>query len=152
MFLIAPKERQGEQIMSYINTFIKVSPDCPVTSSVVPQYKTSNKPIHVIQYELLTGQPYQYTHEQLLFEVHIRHKNIPAEELALHRQQIWDALFSKSHACLRASALPKRYGWGVHYDAEGKIAIYGMETPEYERFVQSGQEITLLNGMRSRRG
>lgn len=137
--------------MSYKNTFIKVSPDCPVTSSVDPQYKTSNKPIHVIQYELLSRYPYRYTHEQLLFEIHIRHKNIPADELETNRQQIWDALFSKSHACLRASQLPKKYGFGVHYDAEGRIAIYGMETPEYERFIQAGDEITLLNGMRSRR-
>lgn len=93
--------------MSYKNTFIKVSPDCPVTSSVVPQHKTSYKPIHVIQYELLSRYPYRYTHEQLLFEIHIRHKNIPADELETNRQQIWDALFSKSHACLRASQLPK---------------------------------------------
>ncbi|WP_019636051.1 DUF6157 family protein [Paenibacillus fonticola] len=137
--------------MSYKNTFIKVSPDCPVTSSVVPQPKTSNKPIHVIQYELLSRHPYRYTFEQLLFEVHIRHKNIPAEELEMHRQQIWDELFSKSHACLRASQLPKKYGFGVHHDAEGRIAIYGMETPEYERFVQPSAGITVLNGMRSHR-
>ncbi|WP_055105685.1 DUF6157 family protein [Paenibacillus ihumii] len=136
--------------MSYKNTFIKVSPDCPVTSSIVPQYNRGSKPVHVIQYELLSREPYRYTHEQLLFEVHIRHKNIPAEELEKNRQQIWNALFSKSHACLRASQLPKKYGFGIHYDAEGRIAIYGMETPEYERFVQSS-EIALLNGMRSRR-
>ncbi|WP_281279667.1 DUF6157 family protein [Paenibacillus lentus] len=71
----------------------------------------------------------------------------------MHRQHIWDALFSKAHACLRASQFPKKYGFGIHYDAEGRIAIYGMETPEYERFVQSGDELTLLlNRMRSRRG
>ncbi len=70
----------------------------------------------------------------------------------MHRQQIWDVLFSKPHACMRASQLPKKYGFGIHYDSEGRIAISGMETPENERFVQSGDEITLLNGMRRRRG
>jgi len=35
------------------------------------------------------------------------------------------ALLSKPHPCLRASMLPKRYGWGVHYDGNGRITLYG---------------------------
>ncbi|MGN7760701.1 DUF6157 family protein [Paenibacillus sp. 22594] len=30
--------------------------------------------------------------------------------------------------------MPKRYGWGIHYNREGKIALYGKESPEYDHF------------------
>jgi hypothetical protein len=33
-------------------------------------------------------------------------------------------LLSKGHPHLRVSALAKRYGWGFHNNAEGKIAPY----------------------------
>ncbi|WP_199621370.1 DUF6157 family protein [Paenibacillus alkalitolerans] len=138
--------------MSYVNTFIKVAPDCPVTSSVVPVAKRESKPVHVIQYELLSQNPYQFTHEELLFEVHIRHKAISNEELLRRRDGIWAELFEKKHPCLRASLLPKKYGWGVHFNDEGKIALYGMETPEYERFDNGDHgSHTLLTAMRSSR-
>lgn len=45
------------------------------------------------------------------------------------------ANFSKGQACLRASPLTKRYGWGIHSNEEGKIAIYGADTEEYRQFV-----------------
>lgn len=136
--------------MSYQNTFIRVSTDCPADRGIVPVSTRPAKPAHVIQYELLSQAPYRYNHEELLFEVHIRHKQIPEEVVRERRQELWEELFSKSHPCLRASALPKKYGWGVHYDAQGKIAIYGMDSPEYRRFVTSA-DVQLLNAMRNSR-
>lgn len=136
--------------MSYKNTFIRVSADCPADRGIVPVSTRPAKPAHVIQYELLSQAPYRYNHEELLFEVHIRHKQIPEEVVQERRQELWEELFSKSHPCLRASALPKKYGWGVHYDEQGKIAIYGMDSPEYQQFVTS-TDVQLLNGMRSSR-
>lgn len=138
--------------MSYINTFIQVAPDCPVTRSVVPTARNESKPIHVIQYELLSEYPYRFTHEDLLFEVHIRHKGIASDDLAARRVEIWAELFQKKHPCLRASMLPKKYGWGVHFNTEGKIALYGMESEEYQRFVQAANGgPTLLIAMRNKR-
>ncbi|MEK5162784.1 DUF6157 family protein [Paenibacillus sp. FSL R5-0527] len=138
--------------MSYKNAFIRVSPDCPVDRAVVPEAGKKGKPIHMIQYELLSQAPYRYNHEELIFEVHIRHKGISEEELRERRQEIWDELFSKPHACMRASALPKKYGWGVHYDEHGKIALYGVDSREYREFcaAQDGR-VKLLDGMRSSR-
>lgn len=139
--------------MSYTNTFIQVAPDCPVVSGVEPVARGESKPIHVIQYELLRDNPYLFTHEELLFEVHIRHKGITSEQLQTERAIIWDQLFQKMHPCLRASLLPKKYGWGIHYDAQGKIALYGMESPQYQRFVQADKSgVTLLAALRSKRG
>ncbi|MBN3526733.1 DUF6157 family protein [Paenibacillus apiarius] len=138
--------------MSYTDTFILVALDCPVASSTVPESRKAKKPIHVLQYELLSQHPYHFTHEDLLFEVHIRHKGIDNEDVRRREEEIRAELFSKPHPCLRASMLPKKFGWGVHYDAEGKIAIYGMESAEYQRFLQSDDgSVKLLPAMRNSR-
>lgn len=138
--------------MSYKNTFILISPDCPVREGIEPTSRKESKPVHVIQYELLTAHPYKYDYDELLFETHIRHKGVSESMLQDSRQEIWDSLFAKKHACMRASALPKRFGWGIHYDAAGKMAIYGADTPQYRSFAESGGKgIQLLYAMRSRK-
>jgi hypothetical protein len=143
----------GGSAMSYIGTFIQVSPDCPVEFGVVPDTKKESKPAHIIQYELLSENPYKYTHEELLFEVHVRHKGFSDGEVKNRRDEIWEELFQKKHPCLRACMLPKKYGWGVHYNDEGRIAIYPKESPEYQRFVQAyNGSRQLLTAMRSKRG
>jgi len=35
---------------------------------------------------------------------------------------------------MRASPLPEKFGWGVHYDVSGRPAICGAESAEYRRF------------------
>jgi hypothetical protein len=59
---------------------------------------------------------------------------------------------------LRASDLGKKYGWGIHSDHEGHVALYGVETAEYRRFVsgeavaESGTAVDVKKAMRSSRG
>ena len=136
--------------MSYINAFITVSEDCPVNSSEIPKAKRDKKPAHLIQYELLTEDPYTYTHEDLVYEVYIRHKEFPEEELKAHGKEIREKLLSKGHPCMRASALVKRYGYGAHYDGKGTIAIYPMESKEYKNFVKDGN-LKKYPGMKTKR-
>ncbi|WP_159881902.1 DUF6157 family protein [Paenibacillus puerhi] len=138
--------------MNYYDTFITVSPDSKATVGLVPQEKKNGPSKHGIEYELLAGSPYAYTQEELLFEVHIRHKGIPPEELEARGEQLWNEFFQRSHACLRASMLPKKYGWGIHFDKEGKIALYGVESPEYKKLAENdGGGLKILAGMRSSR-
>ncbi|MGI8567884.1 MAG: DUF6157 family protein [Methylocella sp.] len=66
------------------------------------------------------AQPYFYTQEELQFAAHLRHNGISASRLKPRRNELWAEFFSKPHACLRASSLPKNCGLGVHFDAEGK--------------------------------
>ncbi|WP_423149141.1 DUF6157 family protein [Rubrolithibacter danxiaensis] len=136
--------------MCYTNTFIKVSEDCPVKQSEIPVQKKDNKPAHVIQYELLINNPYKFGHEDLIFEVFIRQKGIPEETPAAEMEKIKEELFSKGHPCLRASALTKRYGFGAHYNEEQKIAIYPMESKEYNAFLND-KSVKILNAMRTKR-
>lgn len=137
--------------MSYTNAFIRVSTDCPADRGIVPVAKGDRKPIHVLQYELLAESPYRYTHEDLIWEVHIRHKGLAEAELEARAAEIRAELFAKPHPCLRASLLPKKYGWGVHYDEQGRIAIYPMESAEYQDFTRPEGDISLLYALRSKR-
>ncbi|QRG66830.1 DUF6157 family protein [Brevibacillus choshinensis] len=135
------------------NTFVQVAQDCPVTVGVIPPTKPDAKPsIHAIQYELLSASPYFFTLEDLIYEVYIRHKDIPREQVELQGATIRAALFQKSHPCMRASMLPKKFGWGVHYDHEGRLALYGMETEEYRKLASgAGDGPQLVFAMRNKK-
>jgi len=137
--------------MSYTDTFILVAADCSATCGIVPVVKGDRKPIHALQYELLSEHPYRHTHEDLLFEVHLRHKAIPVDVGEARLQEIKAELLGRPHPCLRASLLPKKYGWGVHYDRRGRIALYPMESEEYRRFTQAGGGTKLLTALRNKR-
>ena len=139
--------------MSYRDTFILVAEDCPVRAGVVPTARGEAKTVPVLQHELLTQNPYGLTQDDLLFTAHVRHKAIPADVLVAEGEAIRAAFFAKPHPCLRASALPKRYGWGVHYDAQGRIALYGADTDDYRRLSRGGKgDPAVVRAMRNRRG
>lgn len=136
--------------MSYKNTFVVVSTDCPVDHHQIPVPKGDKLPGHIIEYDLLTRQPYTLDHEGLIFEVYIRRQGMELPLGKAEKKELWDALFSKGHPCMRASALVKRYGFGAHYDTDGRIAIYPMESKEYKQFI-ADNTITKVPGMRTSR-
>jgi hypothetical protein len=80
----------------------------------------------------------------------VRHKQIPPAELKAHQQQLREEFFAKPYACMRASPLTKKYGWGAHYDKDGKIAIFPVESEEYQCFVKD-KNIRKYPAMRSKR-
>ena len=138
--------------MNYVDTFIQVAPDCPVQTGVVPSTRGERKPAHVLQYELISKNPYRYTQEDVQWQVHVLHKAIPARQLRSRSRQMRDDFLNRPQACLRSSALAKRYGWGFHFDKDGGIALYAVESPEYHRFTRSGSRgPKLLSAMRSKR-
>jgi hypothetical protein len=40
--------------------------------------------------------------------------------------------------------LPKKYGWGLHFDAEGRIALVAVESDYYKAFVAGKRAGTVL--------
>jgi hypothetical protein len=131
---------------NYETAFIAVADDCPANVGEVPPIKGDKKSIANIQFEILKKNPYKYTSDDVLFQVFAEKNDLTEAELAEARA----AYFSKGQACLRASPLTKRYGWGVHHNEEGKIAIYGCESPEYEQFINE-ESIKVYKAMRSSR-
>jgi len=136
---------------NYYDTFIQTALDCPVEVGTIPKSRGEARTVPVIQYELLSGHPYRYTQEELYLEVHLAHKGI-ADLSPDERESIRAALFAKPQACMRASALPKKYGFGLHFNGDGKIALYPMESAEYQRFSQAEEpSVKLLYALRSKR-
>ena len=133
--------------MNYYNTFIEVSEDCPAQTAEIPKSKNENKTIPVLQYEMIAGAPYQYTQEDILFEVFAQRNHIPEEQ----RQQEWEKFFSKGQPCLRTSSLGKRYGWGMHHNEQGKVALFAVESEEYQA-LKNDTTIKNVKAMRSSRG
>jgi len=55
-------------------------------------------------------------------------------------------------ACLRASPLLKKYGFGLLFDHEGRVALCPMESEEYQRLVGGiDGQVTVIKAMRSKR-
>lgn len=115
---------------NYRNTFIAIADDSIAAKGEIPTEKSGSKTIAGLQFEMISKNPYKYTSDEVLFSVHAQRNEITAAELPEAKR----IFFSKGQACLRASALGKRYGWGIHHNAEGKIALYGCNTPEYQSF------------------
>jgi hypothetical protein len=135
--------------LNYYQTLIAVADDCPVTQSVVPRDRGAKKTVAALQYEMLSGEPYVYTQEDVLFESGLRRQDLPGvseNEIARLRHEF----FARPQACLRASPLPKTHGWGLAFDSEGRVALCPMESEEYQNRLADGR-IKVLKAMRSRR-
>lgn len=118
---------------NYENTFIEVAEDCPAAGGEVPPMKGDAKTVAGIQYDMISKSPYQFTSDDVLFQVFAERKELTESELEEARRQF----FSKGQACMRASPLAKRYGWGIHNDAEGRIALVASDSPEYQQLKQN---------------
>ncbi|MBX3242316.1 MAG: hypothetical protein KIT80_04200 [Chitinophagaceae bacterium] len=130
---------------NYFNTFIQVADDCPAIQGEAPPQK-NNKTVAGIQFNLVTGKPYQYTSDDVLFLVYADKNDLTPKEYKTEREKF----YSKGQPCMRASPLTKRYGWGIHYDKDGKIAIYGRETKEYQQF-SADKKLKVIKAMKSAR-
>lgn len=130
---------------NYCDTFITVAPDCPI--AVAEEPPSGVRPtVASLQYELLRDRPYELTSDDLLFEVHMIRSGQDASERSAERQRF----FGRDVPCLRASPLPKRYGWGIHHDAEGFVALVGLGSAEYAALA-ARSDLTQKAAMRSSR-
>lgn len=127
---------------NYTDAFIAVSPDCPAAAGAEPKSGT----VAALQLALLREQPYGYTSDDLLFEVHARRNGVSDAERTAERL----VFFAKPRACLRASPLVRSYGWGLHHDAHGRVAAHAFETHAYDRLT-ADPGLKQTRGMRSRR-
>jgi len=137
--------------VDYVNTFITVAPDSAADAGSAPPAKESPT-VAERMHAMIVDAPYVHTSGDVIFTVWADRRDIPEAERPASRAEF----FSKGQACLRSSDLGKRYGWGVHSDAEGRVAIYGIDSPEYAAFATGtspidGTEVTVRPAMRSKR-
>lgn len=130
---------------NYRNTFIAVAPDCPAPAAEKPPL-TGTPTVAALQFALVSTRPYQLTSDEILFEIHATRMNLPDSD----RESEWKRFFAKDQACLRASPLAKRYGWGTHHDENGRVALIPFGTDEYDTFA-SRADLVQKVAMRSSR-
>jgi hypothetical protein len=131
---------------NYYQAFIEVADDCPTDIAAIPPSEGPSLSAVAIQYDMISHAPYTYTSDDILFRVHQTKHDISEQDATRERE----AFFAKGQPCLRSSALGKRYGWGIHFDADGKVAIYARESEEYANFVKD-ERLVHLRAMRSKR-
>ena len=118
--------------MNYYNTLIEIAEDSPATKAEVPKPKGGKKTKPVIEYEMIANHPYKYTEEDIAFETYAVLHNIPKAIWPKERQ----TFLSKGHPHLRVSALAKRYGWGIHNNPEGKVALIAVNSLKYKNLMK----------------
>ena len=61
-----------------------------------------------------------------------------------------ETFFSKGQPCLRTSPLAKTYGWALHYDSDGKIALLPMDSERVAE-LEADPAVTVKAAMKSSR-
>lgn len=135
---------ENKHSTNYYNTFIQVSEDSKAREAMIPPEKPGQMTVANIELDLILKNPYTFTSDEVLFKVHSLKKELPDSDYTRE----WDQYFSKGQACLRCSPLVKIYGWGIHHDADGKVALIPMGSPEYDAFA-SDPHVKQIFGMRS---
>lgn len=123
---------------NYVNSFIRIAPDSKASTAEPPPEKEPKSAVR-LAYEMLIDSPYRYTSDDVLYETTGRTKGLSREQF-----------FSKGQPCMRASMLAKRYGFGIHSDGEGRIALVPAGTEAYEAFCADAG-LRQLTAMRSGR-
>lgn len=130
---------------NYQNTFIEVAEDSLISESKIPPEK-KEKTMANLQYEIILKNPYKYTSDDIIFECYSIKNAITKREKPAERQKF----FSKGQPCLRCSPLAKTYGFGIHHNNEGKVALYPLGSEDYQKFLKD-DTVTKVKAMRSKR-
>jgi hypothetical protein len=132
--------------VTFRNTFVRIAADCPEAGGIEPPSRGGKKPVHLIQLELLLGQPHHFTHESLVVESELLREPPTGET----RAEVLGRIRAKALPCLRCSPLAKRYGWGFHFDGEGKIGIHAGGSESYRKLAADPQ-LNQVAAMRNKR-
>ncbi len=131
---------------NYFDTFIEVAEDTKAHLGIQPSSKGEKKTVAEMQHELIAPNPYKYTSDDVLFQIYANRNNVTEKE----QESASREFFSKGRACLRASPLTKTYGFGIHCNSEGKLALVGMEQEKYLEFLNDPR-LKKVKAMRSTR-
>ena len=134
----------------YVDTFIAVADDCPVPGAAVPPERTPAG-VAALTFRMIFEAPYRYTSDDVVFTVWADRRGIAEADRAAARAEF----FATGQPCLRASDLGKRYGWGIHADSAGRVALVPVGSAEYAGLAAGrapdGTAVTVTRAMRSSR-
>lgn len=131
---------------NYYNALILIAEDCKTTCGEMPPEKGDKKTVANLQFEMVYNNPYKYSSDEVLFGVFAIRKEFSKGEFNEQKEYF----FSKGQPCFRASPLTKSYGWGIHYDKDGRIALLGAETEDYKKLTRD-DSVKKVIAMRNKR-
>ena len=132
------------------DTFIQVAADCPARTGEEPPPRAGNPTVAGLQYKMIADSPYKYTSDDVIFATSPQGRKLGAKTTKQERSLARDDFFSKGQACMRASGLGKRFGWGVHADADGRIAIHAVDSKRYQALARD-TGLKQVRAMRTKR-
>ena len=132
------------------NTFIRVAEDCPARTGEEPALRAGNPTVARLQFEMIAHAPYKYSSDDVVFATSAPGRRLGTKATKQERSLARSDFFSKGQACLRASGLGKRYGWGIHADAEGRIALYAVDSERYQALARD-PKLSQTRAMRTKR-
>lgn len=135
---------------NYQDTFIAVAEDSTASAGVAPPPRPTPS-VAELTFSMIAENPYRYTSDDVIFTVWADRRAIEDDVRPTARAEF----FSKGQPCLRSSDLGKRYGWGVHSDADGRVAVFALGSAEYTMLEQgrspAGGAVAVTRAMRSSR-
>jgi hypothetical protein len=135
---------------NYVNTFIQVAEDCVATRGEIPPERAGKPTIGSAQYAMLMDAPYYLTSDDVIFATSPAGRSLDESASPAARRDARLRYFAKGQACLRASPLGKQFGWGIHADGLGRVAIFAVGSEDYRRLAND-LNLKQLRAMRSKR-
>lgn len=136
--------------VDYTDTFIALAPGSEGPARV-PAERAGKPTIASATWAMIHEAPYRHTSGDVIFTVWADRRGVPDAERAAARAEF----YSVGRPCLRASDLGKAYGWGVHADAAGRLALYPYGSAEYDALASGvapdGTAVTVVRAMRAKR-
>lgn len=110
-----------KQNNALVNTLITVA-STSEKQSVIPYSKSGKKTEAILLYEVLINNPYQFKQYELFEEVYFKIKIKPHLKIETY-------LLQRSELC-------SIFGWGIHGDKEGRLALVPCESEHYTRLFE----------------
>jgi hypothetical protein len=114
-----------------IRRIVLVAEDCPAQEGETPGPGRSGPTVAQVQYDLLAAEPFRWTEDDVLFESWWRRQDAAATASAADKEHARADYLARPRPCLRASPLPMRYGWGLVFDDQDRVALCPVGSPEY---------------------
>lgn len=100
------------------NTLIIPSEDCPASESIIPVGKNKKNTIPVDWYENLISNAYKYTEREFRELIYFKIRGDSTNKI-----DDYDS---------RRSLLCKKYGWGIHIDGLGRLALCARGSKQFK--------------------
>ena len=136
--------------VDYTSTFIAVAPDTAAVAGVPPAPRGDAPTVASATYDLIASAPYELRSSDVIFRVWAGRHGVSTDS-----PDEWASFYATPRACLRSSDLGKRYGWGIHADADGRLAVYAVGSSDYDALAAGaapdGSPVAVTAAMRSSR-